>query len=355
MVDRIVNRKKYLVIVTTYGEVEKLAVRTLWPSSRRILKVVTRQIVKIPTAMIYFIADYRSTKHYINWKLNHYRSSLLAINRSQTKRVAGYIAESRNPFLAHADVTVVDAYYFVPPYLDDLLQEKQHDYDGVVVVPMIPVESSFSCGVACQMVIDTYADHAFARVKVLSKLWKDDHLHRLYADYLFGQLSAPIRQQKTGRIGLVLVIHGTLVKDRKGNPPKVFTGLEETRAFFDLVKRNIMADPRNIFTDVRQGCMNHSTGGEWMTDTIEKALMEFKQEGYQGVVMFPYGFFADNSETEYDACKKLEAAAFPLSQYVRCINDSPAFGQWLADKVLAELQALSNLQDAFASLHPLHQ
>ena len=45
MVDRIVNRKKYLVIVTTYGEVEKLAVRTLWPSSRRILKVVTRQIV----------------------------------------------------------------------------------------------------------------------------------------------------------------------------------------------------------------------------------------------------------------------------------------------------------------------
>ena len=57
MVDRIVSRKKFAVIVTTYGEVEKLTVRNLWPSSRRILKVVTRQIVKIPTAMIYFIAD----------------------------------------------------------------------------------------------------------------------------------------------------------------------------------------------------------------------------------------------------------------------------------------------------------
>ena len=350
MVDRIVIRKKYAVIVTTYGEVEKLTVRNLWPSSRRILKVVTRQIVKIPTAMIYFIADYRSTKHYINWKLNRYNSSLLAINRSQTKRLSAYIAESGSPFLSHADVKVIDAYYFVPPYLDDMLQELQHDYDGIVVVPMIPVESSFSCGVACQMVIDVYGDSVFAKVKVLSKLWKDDRLHRIYIDYLFGQVSPSMLSPEKGKIGLVLVIHGTLVKDRKGNPPKVFTGLEETIAFFDVLKRKIMADPRNIFSDVRQGCMNHSTGGEWMTDTIEKALMEFRHEGYEGVVMFPYGFFADNSETEYDACKKLEASGFPLSQYDRCINDTPAFGQWLADKVLEELQALRDLQNAFETL-----
>ncbi len=349
MVDRIVNKKKYAVVVTTYGEVEKLTVRNLWPCSRRILKVVTRQIVKIPTAMIYFIADYRSTKHYINWKLNRYRSTLLAINRSQSKRLADCIAGSSNPFLSKAEVRVVDAYYFVPPYLDDLLLELQSTYDGVVVVPMIPVESSFSCGVACQMVIDVYADSAFARVKVLSKLWKDDRLHTLYIDYLFKQLSTAVRQSK-GKIGLVLAIHGTLVKDRKGNTPKVFTGLEETIAFFDCMKRKIIADPRNIFTDVRQGCMNHSTGGEWMADTIEKALLEFKEEGYDAVVMFPYGFFADNSETEYDAFKKLEAAGFPIFQYVRCINDSPEFGQWLSGKVLEELQTFSKFQKAFESL-----
>ena len=349
MVDRIVNKKKYAVVVTTYGEVEKLTVRNLWPCSRRILKVVTRQIVKIPTAMIYFIADYRSTKHYINWKLNRYSSTLLAINRSQTKRLTDCIAGSPSPFLSKAEVTVVDAYYFVPPYLDDLLLELQSTYDGVVVVPMIPVESSFSCGVACQMVIDVYADSAFARVKVLSKLWKDDRLHTLYIDYLFKQLSAAVRQTK-GKIGLVLAIHGTLVKDRKGNTPKVFTGLEETIAFFDCMKRKIKADHRNIFTDVRQGCMNHSTGGEWMADTIEKALLEFKEEGYDAVVMFPYGFFADNSETEYDAFKKLEAAGFPVSQYVRCINDSPEFSQWLSVKVLEELTAFTDFQNAMESL-----
>jgi protoporphyrin/coproporphyrin ferrochelatase len=345
-----VSRKKYAVVVTTYGEVEKVTVRNLWPSSRKIFKVVTRQIVKIPTAMIYFIADFRSTRHYINWKLNRYSSSLLAINRAQTETLARSIAASGNSFLSKVDVNVIDAYYFVPPYLDAMLPQLRHDYDGIVVVPMIPVESAFSCGVACQMVIDLYGDTTFSKVKVMSKLWKEDRLHRVYIEYLFGQLSAPVRRCKEGKIGLVLAIHGTLVKNRAGNPPKVFTGLEETMAFFEVMKRKIMADPANIFHDVRQGCMNHSTGGEWTPDTIERALEEFKREGYDAVVMFPYGFFADNSETEYDAFKKLEQAGFPLFQYVRCINDSPAFGRWLADEVLDELQALYNLQAAFESL-----
>ncbi len=350
MVDRAVKRKRYAVVVTTYGEVEAVTVKNLWPSSRKILKVVTRQIVKIPAAMIYFVADYRSTKHYINWKLNRYRSSLLSINRAQKATLARVLAESGNDFFSKADVEVFDAYYFVPPYLDDLLPQLQHEFDGIIVVPMIPVESAFSCGVACQMVIDLYGDSMFAHVRVMSKLWKEDRLHRIYIEYLFGQLSPSVRHCQKGKIGLVLVIHGTLVKNRAGNPPKLFTGLDETIAFFEEMKGKIMADPENIFSDVRQGCINHSTGGEWTADTIEYALEEFRREGYEGVVMFPYGFFADNSETEYDACKKLEAADFAVSQYVRCINDFPAFGRWLSDRVFDELHKLYELQAAFEGL-----
>lgn len=345
MVDRIVKRKKYAVVVTTYGEVDKLTIRNLWPSSRRILQVVTRQIVKVPTALIYFIADYRSTKHYINWKLHRYRSKLIAINRAQTKTLEAALAGNGRGFTEKADVTVFDAYYFVPPYLDDMLSELRREYDGIVVVPMIPVESSFSCGVACQMVMDVCGESSFALVKVMSRLWSDDALHRIYIDYLFSQLSGEVRGVKgSGKIGLVLVIHGTLVRDRHGNPPKVFTGLDETMAFFDLMKQKIMGDSRNIFTDVRQGCINHSNGGEWMAETIEKALEDYREDGYEGVVMFPYGFFADNSETEYDAKKQLDKAGFPVAQYVRCINDDPDFGRWLGEKVLAELQWLDNLQ-----------
>ncbi len=350
MVDWIVRRKRYAVVVTTYGEVEKVTVRNLWPCSRRILKAVTRQIAKIPTPLIFFIADYRSTRHYIDWKLNHYNSSLVAINRAQKERLAACIISSGHPLLSEVDIDLYDACYFVPPYFEETLQKLQHTCDGILVVPMFPVESAFSCGVACQMVIDRFDDNMLSKVSVMSKLWKEDQLHRIYIDYLFGQLLPAIRLRKEGKIGLVLVIHGTLVRDNEGNPPTLFTGLDETMAFFDLMKRKIMADPNNIFTDVRQGCMNHSRGGEWTDDTIEKAFTEFRAEGYAGVVMFPYGFFADNSETEYDAYKKLEQAGFPLFQYIRCINDSAPFGQWLSGQVLFRLQALNNLQNALETL-----
>ncbi len=350
MVDGIVKRKKYAVIVTTYGEVENVTVRSLWPSSRKILRAVTRQIVKIPEALIYFIADYRSTKHYIKWKLNGYHSSLLSVTRAQTRHLAEALRASSSEFLSSIELVVTDGYYFVAPSLEEKLQQLQQEYDGILVVPMIPVESAFSCGVACQMVVDLYGEALIGKVRVLSKLWDDDRLHRLYASYLFNSLDDSLRRPQGRKIGLVLVIHGTLVKDRAGNVPTLFTGLAETNAFFEAMKRTIMADPDNIFFDVRQGCMNHSRGGEWTADTIEKALEGFKAEGYDGVVMFPYGFFADNSETEYDACKKLEAAAFPHSQYVRCINDAPEFGDWLSHRVHDALQTLHNLQGAIERL-----
>ncbi len=199
MVDGTVSRKKYAVIVTTYGEVEDVTIRNLWPSSRKILKAVTRQIVHIPAALIYFIADYRSTKHYIKWKINHYQSSLLAVNRAQTERLSEALAASRSPFLSTIEVDVTDAYYFVLPSLEEKLQQLRSYYDGVVVVPMIPVESAFSCGVACQMVVDSYGESSFSQVRVLSKLWNDERLHNIYANYLFGQIAAPLQRKKKKR------------------------------------------------------------------------------------------------------------------------------------------------------------
>jgi protoheme ferro-lyase len=349
VVDWIVKKKKYAVVIATYGEVEKLTLRNLWPSSRRIVKVITRQIVKVPKLLIYFIADYRSTRHYIDWRLHNYESTLVGTNRVQTGLVASRLRQSDHPVFSGVDVDVMDAYYFVPPYLEDTLQHLEKEYDGVIVVPMIPVESAFSCGVACQMVSDVYGDRRFEHVRVLNKLWQDPRLHRLYADYLFQRVDRGYVRKGT-RTGLVLVIHGTLVRDRAGNPPRVFTGLNETSAFFESMKKVIMSDPRNMFDDVRQGCMNHSAGGQWTSDTIEKALEEFEEEGYDCVVMFPYGFFADNSETEYEAQTLLEKSPIPYKQYIRCINGSPDFAGWLTERIVDELQILSNLQDTFKQL-----
>ncbi|NQU46492.1 MAG: ferrochelatase [Chlorobium sp.] len=350
MVDRAVKRKRYAVVVVTYGEVEKLTLKNLWPSSRRILKVITSQIVKVPSFLIYLIADYRSMKHFINWRWNGYESSLLSTNRAQTKRLRRELEATAGELPSGVDVDVLDAYYFVPPYLEDMLQRLREEYDGIVVVPMIPVESAFSCGVACRMVSDVYGNRRYSLARLMNKFWADDELQRIYVDHLFNRLSGTGFQKDAGRFGLVLVIHGTLVKDRAGNPPKVFTGLDETGRFFEMVKRKIMDDPRNVFADIRQGCMNHSAGGEWTADTVQKAIAEFRDEACDGMVMFPYGFFADNSETEYEACRLLDRSGLRMLQYVGCINDSPAFARWLSGKVVDEVRSLKGIQDAYASL-----
>ena len=350
MVDRVVRKKRYAVIIVTYGEVEKLTLRILWPSSRRILKVITSQIVKVPKILVYFIADFRSTRHFINWRLNGYRSRLLSINRAQTKAVAHCLSESCDPLFDVVDVAVIDAYYFVPPYLETVLKEQQSQCDGVVLVPMIPVESAFSCGVACRMIADEFSENRYSRIRLLNKLWRDPDLHRIYVDYLFSRVDAGIKGEGAGKIGLVLVIHGTLVRDRAGNPPKVFTGLDETGLFFDMMKNRIMADSRNMFSDVRQGCMNHSAGGEWTSETVQKALAAFHEEGIDNVVMFPYGFFADNSETEYEARKELTRSGFTRVQYVPCINESQPFACWLARRITSEMQTLYSIQQTFESM-----
>jgi len=346
MVDRAVSRKRYAVVMVTYGEVERLTIRNLWPTSRRIVKVITSQIVRLPDALIYFVADFRSVKHYIDWKYNRYQSSLVAINRAQKEAVARELPGHLSLVPEQVDIEFFDAYYFVPPYFDDMLSGLQHSHDGVIVVPMIPVESAFSCGVACRMLMDVYAGSMFGKTRVMRNLWNDRELHQIYTDYLFDSLSAGMRKEGAGKKGLVLVIHGTLVRDRAGNPPKVFTGLEETLEFFGLMSRKIMADPRNIFDGIKLGCFNHATGGTWMAETFDRALFEFREDGYDSVAMFPFGFFADNSETEYEAKKQLDRSSFPVKQYIPCINDSRRFAGWLASKIAGEIAALSRLQGA---------
>lgn len=340
-----VRKRRYTVVLVTYGEVEKLSVRALWPSSRKIVEVVTRQIVQLPKLLIYMLADYRSAKHYLDWKLHRYRSRLVEINRKQTKGVAD---EFRlHPELAgESAVEVTDAYYFVPPFLEEVIEKAQGRSDGILVVPMIPVESAFSCGPACQMAGDLLGEGHLGLLRVVRGLWKDEELHRIYLDHLFESLGSV---ETSDRKGLVLVIHGTIVRNRRGERPSVFTGLEETFEFYRIMRDKIMADPRNSFDEIKIGCLNHSRGGEWTPETVERAIAEFEQEGFESVAMFPFGYFADNSETDYESKKLLDHSSVAHKHYISCINDSPAFARWLASKIAGELEVLELQLRAFGA------
>ncbi|NTW46718.1 MAG: ferrochelatase [Chlorobaculum sp.] len=353
MVAFTVSGRRYSVVLVTYGEVEKLTVRALWPSSRKIIEVITRKIVKLPKFLIYMIADYRSARHYLDWKLHRYRSRLVEINRKQALGVQAALRRDPRFAGAEAEIEVADAYYFVPPYLETVLDQLQNRSDGIVVVPMIPVESAFSCGPACQMVIDRFGEDHLGALRVARGLWKDEALHRLYLDHLFASMPSGWKGagQKESQ-GLVLVIHGTIVKNRKGEKPAVFTGLVETMEFFRVMRDKIMADPRNVFGEVKLGCLNHSRGGEWTPETVERAIGEFAGEGFSAVAMFPFGYFADNSETDYEAKKMLDRSTAARKHYIPCINDSPAFAVWLASRIAAEIGVLDVQREVFGGVEP---
>ncbi|NTV67472.1 MAG: ferrochelatase [Chlorobaculum sp.] len=348
MVDVTVSGGRYSVVLVTYGEVEKLTVRALWPSSRKIIEVITRKIVKLPKLLIYMIADYRSTRHYIDWKLHRYRSRLVEINRKQAAGVREVLR--RDPRFAGKgrEIQIADAYYFVHPSLEEVLERSSNRSDGILVVPMIPVESAFSCGPACQMAIDRFGEDHLGMLRVARGFWKDEALHRIYLDHLFALLSSDWQgSAKREEQGLILVIHGTIVKNRRGEKPSVFTGLDETMEFFRVMRDKIMADPRNVFGEIKLGCLNHNRGGEWTHETAERALEEFAAEGFSAVAMFPFGYFADNSETDYEAKKQLDSSSFTLKHYIPCINDSPAFAEWLASRIAAEIELLDAQREAF--------
>lgn len=337
--------KKIMVVLATYGEVEDPTIKNLLPNSRRIIEFVTSQVADLSRVMRMLISYFRSFKRSHAWKKAGYRSRLVKIHKAQTALVAKRLNVLKDSLGEKLELDIKDAYYFVPPYFEDVIAS--HDaYDATVVFSMFPIESAFSCGVACKMVRDTWGDKACGKLHVIGSTWNDDELLRIYIDHIFTTLAQYGVAKSSDKKGLVLAVHGTLVRDSNGNPPKVPTGFGVTMKFYEKLRAGILADPRSNFTDIKLGCLNHKYGGTWTPDTVERAFEEFKTQGIESVSLFPFGFFADNSEVDFEAKRKMEAAGFKSNYYIHAINDSPVFAEWVAGKIYAKLYRIIGIENA---------
>ena len=338
-------RKKFAVIISTYGEVEDPTLENLLPNSKRIIQMVTCQIAELSKIMHHAIAGFRSAKRRKIWTKAGYRSRLNRINRQQMALISQKIAPCLSTLDEPVDVDFFEAYFFVPPYLEDVVRQVNDEgYDEVIIVSMIPVESAFSCGVACKIVMDELPDAYVLNTHVIGSFWRDERLGKIFADHIFSAVKRNHFCHATEKNGLVLAVHGTIVRDGNGNEPPVPTGLRQTFEFFESVKNEILSDPRNCFQDVKLGCMNHKFGGEWTHETLELAMQEFQAAGVENLALFPFGFFADNSEVDFEAKSSLEKSAFQNTLYIDCINDSEPFALWLAEKILNKIQMVQNLR-----------
>ena len=330
---------KIAVLVATYGEVEQLSLRSLYPSSWRILQLITSRIANLPLPLKAFIALMRSLRRKREWKKLGYRPKLAQINRAQTQALAKRLDTIKQLSGHNVEFVVRDAYYFIEPYYEDVLNEVKASCHAVIVVPMIPIESEFACGVGCALALEHFGNDIFEQVRVIKHLWNNEEFIRLCVNRIFEKYEP----RQGHKVGLALVAHGTLVKDTKGEELKLNTGYKETLTFYERLKTAIEHDARNRFASVKLGAMNHKFGGTWMPQTLERALEEFQTEGIEEVVIFPFGFLADNSEADLEAVMQVRAAGYPM-QYIPCLNDSPGFMDWLAKRVTLSAEHLLKLQ-----------
>ena len=298
---------KHIVLVT-YGEPMTPAFVDQLVYSWRILLGLTRTVADIPAP-----ARGRNTL----WKEHGYSSPLEPITLAQAEQLDLALAQQGDDrWKIHV------AYEFRDPLLSTAIDRVPRN-EMVVVVPMYAADSSFTHDLSRTTVRNLTQDRTAPTI-VLPAL-DVDALAQVSANHVMHTLGSDSATTRTA--ALVLAAHGTLLKPTK----PIDTGLLAT----ELLRCRIEQRLSSCFGIVVNGWLNHTRGGQWTDPPIEEALKRVSEAGFRDVVYYPYGFLADNAESQLEG--RLAAAGRPelKVRFVPCLNGSPDLAQVIASQVLA--------------------
>jgi ferrochelatase len=323
---------KIAVVLAAHGEAETAGFFENYRVSRHTLMRAST-VMHIPPALQQLISISSSIKKKRGAGAYPGGSPQNGVTRAQAVALQRYLDQ----YSASSGIgfEVRAAYSASEPYVEEVLSATS-GYAGQVLVPMAPVDNSLSCGLHCRHIAEAYAAGALHRVKVLGRLWSDDALCGPYLDHLFGRdrrVGASASEKKES--ALMLLFHGTLVRDKSGAAPAFHTGLEETLSFAAKLTSAIEADVRNPWGTVRTAYLNHDVGGEWTRPSFEEACRTLISDGAARVSLFAAGYFADGNETIRRAAFFADTAPAIEVESIPCLNDSPAFTSYLARRVAA--------------------
>jgi protoheme ferro-lyase len=202
--------------------------------------------------------------------------------------------------------------------------------EPVAVIPMYVAESEFTHDIARGQLAARAAGGAATDAHVVPGL-DPEVLGELSARHILAELAA--RGVMPGPDwALVLAAHGTLIE-----PPRPMnTGRLATEAIAEAIARRLAAH----FGRVQRGWLNHVMGGTWTSPPADVAVRDLVHEGYRKVVYFPYGFLADNAESQLEGRVLLEAQpGLEAVEHLPCLNASDGLAAALADAVRATLAA----------------
>ncbi len=311
------------VLLLTYGEPPTPEFFSQLQYSWRILLGLTRSVAPIPMAVLPIIALKRGFARNKMWSDEKYGSPLEKIHDAQVRAVKQAL-EKADP-RTRWDVRA--AYEFRDPLLQDVVNGAPAGIP-VDVVPMYAACSAFTHDLSRQLLASDSSLAASGRaVHVLPPLPEE----RL-ADMMIAHVKSELKKRgvTTGKDwALLLSAHGTLLQ-----PPRPYeTGRLATERLCERIRRGLQGE----FGKVCNGWLNHIYGGEWTKPPADEALKCLAGEGYKKVVYFPYGFLADNAESELEGRQVLRTQPQMESVHLACLNESPALAELIAWQVAGRI------------------
>ena len=220
-----------------------------------------------------------------------------------------------------------------PPYLGETI-EQSDDVDRLIVVTMIPTDSRLSCGLICRS-LNAAPDSLRRRSNVVARLWEDPELVAIHCAHVAEHFA---RTEPDTPHCLVLVLHGTLMRDKHGHEPAFHTGADEKTVYGEALRTALLAMPNRPWSRVEIAYLNHGVGGQWSSPTLPELLDRLASEGVRNVTAYAAEHLVDGGETG-QLPELLAAGPFAATHCLPCLNTRPAFIDFLAARVRAAVHA----------------
>ncbi len=319
----------------TYGEPKE---NRFWPQflySHSILNRLTRRVAPIPLFVTPLLAARRGRERAVKFAEMGWESPLEEYSQLQVNALR-HDLQQRRPEVEW-DVRLV--YEFRAPYLKTHLKEmSQNPPDEIVMVPLYVADSDFTSGVS-RTDFETYdrlvrrsnGTNPLPAPRYLEGFGFDERAGKAFADFIWREVQkAGWSLEKCRESVLILGAHGTIIFP----PPGVNNGARETRYLFGLIRKHL----KDKFASVRVGWLNHTLGGTWTFPEVADSARESQEQGIKKVVYFPFGFTADNGESQLEGKVQLAEYQWEDMLYLLCPNDDPDYISLLGTKVLERLQ-----------------
>jgi len=328
------NPKKIAVILAAHGEAESAGFMENYRVSRRTLQHAST-VMAVPPVLQTGISLFSTLKKKLRPAANG--SPHNRITRQQAELLQRYLdACSLNSDVSFA---VLSAFSASDPAVEEVIDATSH-CDARILVSMSPVDNDLTCGQLCRYLGGKLTTDDLSRVTVISRFWSDPTLYGLCAGHVVAE-SASHGLQRSEANTLLLLFHGTLVGDSRGEPPRFRTGRHETAHFAEQLTAAIEKDATHPYGRVVTAYLNHDVGGEWTKPSFEEVAGQLRRSGVANVALFAAGYFADGNETLHRAeeLRRMTSSSAAVRS-IPCMNASGAFTRYLGRRVVGAVSQI---------------